>query len=75
MPVVATDVGGVHEVVSEDVGILLSEPTEMETFIIKISEFITDRSAYLKLRRNAEARWQELFDARRLRDNFVEEIS
>lgn len=75
VPVVATDVGGVHEVVSEDVGIQLSEPTEMETFIIKISEFITDRSAYLKLRRNAEARWQELFDARRLRDNFVEEIS
>lgn len=75
VPVIATNVGGVHEVVSENVGILLDEPTAIETFIIKISEFITDRSAYLELRRNAVTHWQELFDARHLRNDFVKEIS
>ena len=75
VPVIATDVGGVHEVVNQDVGLLLREPTEIETFIIEISKLITDRRAYLKLRTNVVERWKQCFNAEQLRRKFVEEIS
>lgn len=75
VPVIATAVGGIPEIVSDKVGILLQEPTEIETFIIEISKYINDREAYYKLRKNAAAHWQQHFDAERLREKFAADIS
>lgn len=75
VPVIGTNVGGVSEIVTQDTGILLQEPTEIETFIIEISKYINGREAYHKLRKNAAAHWQQHFDAKSLREKFAADIS
>lgn len=75
VPVITTAVGGIPEIVNERVGILLEEPTEIETFISRISKYIDCRKAFMQLRSNAATQWAEYFNADTLREQFAREIS
>lgn len=75
VPVIATAVGGVPEIVDASVGILLSNnPTETE-LNDKISPFIENKSKFLTLRQNAFKKWQSQFAADTLREDFAEFIA
>lgn len=74
VPVIATDVGGVSEVVTSDVGILLYEPITEDIFVNSMERYINDKAAYCNLRKNAFVRWEHFFNAKKLRSEFVEKI-
>lgn len=75
VPVIATAVGGIPEIINDKVGILLQEPTEIETFIENISKYISSKEAYMELRKNAATQWAAYFNAKILRETFAREIS
>ena len=64
IPVIATDVGGTSEIVSEKDGFLISanpEIQEIRNCIKKYSELSTEKKELLK--KNAKSIWKEKFDA------------
>ncbi len=75
VPVVATQVGGLSEMIDDDCGLLLSaNPTE-EEFVRGIIPYLDSEYRTERLRRGAYEKWRNSYDASVLRASFVDEIS
>ena len=72
IPVIATSVGGVPEIVSEKNGLLLSCTPDANEFCEKVDKALPDLE---NMRNNAYHDWESRFDALKLRDSFVGEIA
>lgn len=71
IPVVASDVGGVGEIIDSEVGILLSPNPVPEEFCDRVGPLL---DSFDRLRAGARRRWEERCDARSLREEFANEI-
>lgn len=75
IPIIATDVGGVSEIVNEKTGILLSSNPKIEDVTKAIEKIINlDDSEYCEYRKNSYLNWQENFNAANNYLNFVKNI-
>lgn len=74
VPVIATDVGGVSEIVNSNVGVLLQEPITIESFMNNMLKYIDDKNMYRELQTNAIKYWKQSFNAKKLREDFAKEI-
>ena len=74
VPIIATNVGGVSEIVTSEVGVLLSETPTQDEFLNKIKPFLLDEKRNHILRTSAVLRWKNLFNADELRKNFVNQV-
>lgn len=75
VPGVATDVGGVREIVNENTGILGAPYPDIHELVHRMVYYEENREEYMKLRKNVFERWHRKFDARFLRRNFSENVS
>lgn len=75
VPVVATMIDGTDEALDDDCALLLAPDPRPEEFVRGILPYVDGRSRYLAMRQAALVRWQSLFDARKLRDEFVNMIA
>lgn len=75
VPVVATQVGGLGEMIDDDCGLLLSaNPTE-EEFVRGIIPYLDSEYRTERLRQGAYEKWRDSYDASVLRASFADEIS
>lgn len=74
VPVVSTMVEGSDEAIDDDCGVLLAPDPEPEEFVRGMLPYIESEHRYRVMSENAFDRWKLLFDARKLRKSFVEEI-
>lgn len=65
-PVVATDVGGVSEVVDHGVSGWLAAPDDLEGFAARLRELLVDREGAIEMGLRARAVAEERFDRRRV---------
>ncbi|MEG1497600.1 MAG: glycosyltransferase, partial [Clostridiales bacterium] len=77
IPVIATDVGGVNEIVYNDQnGILLDKDFSDNQLIEAINKFaFMPNDEYLKYRDNARNIWEKNYDAEKNYTEFLNEIS
>lgn len=77
IPVIATDVGGVGEIIRDGHnGLLISSDFTDEELVAKIKEIInSSKEERIKMRRNARNFWEENFDAQKNFSKFAKEIS
>ncbi len=75
VPVIATNVGGVSELVNPTTGILLSPNPTISEFISKIEPFITNPRLKSDLNNSALNIWENKFNALKLRNLFTSEIA
>lgn len=71
VPVVATAVGGVAELVSDDVGLAVAPDATPLQIVGDMQTYLNRYDDYMYLRRNARARWEAEADAAMLRMNFA----
>lgn len=75
IPIIATNVGGVSEIVNEKTGILLSDYPKIEEIVEAIEKMINlDESKYNEYRKNSYLNWKENFNAEKNYKNFISEI-
>ena len=75
IPIIATDVGGVSEIVNNKTGILLSANPEVEEIIKAIEKMINlGENEYNEYRKNSYLNWKENFNAEKNYKNFISEI-
>lgn len=72
VPVIASDVGGVPETLSDGGGIVLVSPVRFEDFVDAIHIILEDSES---LRKKARLNWEKNFSAQTLRENFAKELS
>lgn len=75
VPVVASDIPGLNEVVDDECGMLLPTDVTDEEFVRGIAPYLDSDFRSSAMREAALARWEERFDARKLRQTFVEQLS
>lgn len=75
VPVVASDIPGLNEVVDDDCGMLLPTDVTDEEFVRGIAPYLDSDLRSAAMRESALTRWSERFDARKLRSEFVERLS
>lgn len=75
IPVIAQDVGGVPEIVSDQSGILVPRQTPVEEIAKKLIELIIDRSLYMAKKSGGRRIWEEYFDSRKNSENFIQLLS
>lgn len=75
IPIIATDVGGVSEIVNEKTGLLLSANPKIEDIVKAIEKMIKlDDSKYNEYRKNSYLNWQEKFNAENNYREFIKSI-
>lgn len=74
VPAVANDVGGVSEAVDDESGLLLAENPTKEEFIRGIAPYLDSSYRYGRLRDGSREKWENEFDAAKLRRVFVERL-
>lgn len=74
VPVAATDVGGVSEIVTDDCGMLLPADVTPEEFVRGIVPYIDSDLRACRMRDEAYRQWHEHFRADMLREEFVNNI-
>lgn len=75
VPIIATDVGGVSEIVNERTGILLSTNPKIEEIVEAIEKMINlDEIKYDEYRKNSYLNWKKNFDAEKNYKMFIENI-
>jgi len=75
IPVIATDVGGTHEIVSDEVGLLLDSdptPTDIANAILK---FIDNPNQNYEKKAKSKNNWKLNYNAEVNHDSFAQEIS
>lgn len=75
VPAVATDVGGIPEIITPDVGITVAPDTAPEGVVGEMQPYLNEPRYYLDLKSASLKRWQELFSAKKLRAGFAVELS
>ncbi|MCI9608430.1 MAG: glycosyltransferase [Muribaculaceae bacterium] len=75
VPVIATDVGGIAELIDDSCGILLPENPEKEEFVRGIAPYLDSDYRSGELRKGAFVRWQTVADAQRLSEEFAARIA
>lgn len=75
VPVIATDVGGIAELIDDSCGILLPENPEKEEFVRGIAPYLDSDYRSGELRKGAFARWQTAADALRFSEEFAARIT
>lgn len=77
IPVIATDVGGVSEIVKDGYnGLLISSDFTDEELADKIRKLMNSaKSEKMEMRKNARSFWEENFDAKKNFSDFAKEIS
>lgn len=74
VPAVANDVGGVSEAVDDESGLLLAENPTKEEFVRGIAPYLDSSHRYERLRDGSREKWENEFDAAKLRRVFVERL-
>lgn len=75
IPIIATNVGGVAEIVNDRIGILLAANPKIEEIAEAIEKMINlDENEYNEYRKNSYKNWQENFNAEKNYKNFISEI-
>lgn len=75
IPVLATKVGGIPEIIDNNVGALLSENPSVEDIAKNILYFYENKEKANKMRLNAFSRWMKDLNAEKNFSNFVKKIS
>lgn len=75
VPVIATMVGGIPEIINSYNGILLSKNPTATEFITKIKPYINDPAKHRQLKHNTYQYWQGHLNADKLRCQFADTIS
>jgi len=75
LPIIATNVGGVSEIVTPDVGVLLSPNPSSTELADKLSSYICSTQHVEDLRSRAILRWQSVFDSSSIRNQFANIIA
>lgn len=72
IPIIATNVGGIKEIVNKDTGILLSANPEIKEITKAIEKMINISSEdYKKYQKNSYENWRENFNAEKNYTNFI----
>lgn len=75
VPMIATAVGGVPEIVRDGVNGLLGEPIpDIEALARRVAEVSANRQLHMRMGESAYAGWQAGFDADTLRKQFVDDL-
>lgn len=75
VPVIANAVGGVPEIVTPDTGITVKPGTDPKEIVAAVDGIMEDEQKFRKLKDTAFIRWKDRFCAKKLREDFVAEIS
>ncbi|MBD5193967.1 MAG: glycosyltransferase [Bacteroidales bacterium] len=75
VPVAATEVGGVPELIDDDCGMLLPPDPQSEEFVRGIAPYLDSDFRTDMLRRGAMERWREVADAEKYAREFANRIS
>ncbi|MDE6383346.1 MAG: glycosyltransferase [Paramuribaculum sp.] len=73
IPAIATEVGGVPEIVDDDCGLLLAPDSTTEEFVRGLLPYLDSNQRTARLREGAYTRWHEHYNAPALRQQFVSE--
>jgi colanic acid/amylovoran biosynthesis glycosyltransferase len=73
IPVIATDVGGTHEVVNEDSGYLVDPKISAQDLASKIQEMVS-RPDYESLRHSARKQWENICMADKVYPEFIQKL-
>lgn len=75
IPIIATDVGGVREIVNSKTGILLPSNPEINEIVDALKEMLDlSQERYNEYQRNSYENWKENFNAEINYEKFVEEL-
>lgn len=75
IPIIATDVGGVREIVNSKTGILLSSNPKINEIVDALKEMLDlSQERYNEYQRNSYENWKENFNAEINYEKFVEEL-
>lgn len=74
VPVIANAVGGVPEIMTPCTGITVSHGTPAEEIAQMVTDAMNNRKGYIQMKSNAAKRWEEQFNARKLRRDFAIEL-
>lgn len=75
VPAVATDVGGIGELIDTSTGIPVDADPDLMQTAAKIIRYLSEPDAYRELRSAIYERWSKRFAAERLRRDFAAEIA
>lgn len=74
IPILATDVGGVKEIVTDKTGVLISERCQAHEVTREIRKFKNSNKNSLKFREQVRRFWEENFNAEMNYNNFIKRI-
>lgn len=74
IPIIATDVGGVSELIADNGILLPANPTEQQIAEVIKSMMDMDEERYFEIRNNSYTLWQEKYDAEKNRRKFAEQL-
>lgn len=75
VPMIATDAGGLGEIVTDECGILLPVDVREEEFVRGILPFLDSENRYLQLSAEARKRWENHYNAKKLRIDFFKKLN
>ncbi|MDE7396316.1 MAG: glycosyltransferase, partial [Muribaculum sp.] len=74
VPVLATDVGGIAEAVTPEVGIVLPPDSCADAFVGEMQPYISFPDDFMYMRKAARKRWVEEFDSEMHSANFANKL-
>lgn len=75
IPVVATEVGGIPEIITPEVGITVPAGISAEAIVGELQPYFNNRQFYIELKSECLKRWERMFCADTLRRDFARELS
>ncbi len=64
IPIIGTKIGGIPEIINENVGVLLSATPSSEEIADAINYIISNKSRYIKMREHSAQNWKKNFNAK-----------
>ena len=75
IPVIAPDIGGIHEIINANNGFLIDEKNDVMKYVVALKSIEEmDRKDYLLLRRNARTSWEEKWNLNKNYYLFTDEL-
>ncbi len=75
VPVIGTTVGGIPQIVTPNVGVLVSLNLTAEMIVGELQPYLNDFRFYSELKDECQTVWNKSFNAESLRTNFARELS